>query len=663
VAEPWQSAFQLPPDLTIWEWAEKHIEIPMRHPGRYHGRYRSGLNPYARPIFDAIQDPNIHTITIKKGSQTGITLLIHLCICYWICEDPDPVLLVMPNQSDGQSISESRLQPLIEDNEITAAEMTGDMDDFKKLQYHLQRSILNIVGANSPARLSSRPVRRLLLDECDKYPAQTGKEANAAELAIERTKTFGMFRKIIVNSTPTIATGYVNQSWGKSDQRQLFVPCHKCGEMQVLIFRQFKFDSEAPIGVAAKESCYECAECGAKWDTSQKDAAVQKVEARATTKADESGHAGFHVPSWYSPWVTIEDVVSKFLNSKDDPGSLQNWVNSWAGETWTPRPVEPMGRREMWAIRDRLDYKRGTVPTEDPCILILIADVQAQYIVWQVWAHAERDAWLVDHGSDSMLDDLDDVAAGPYQLADGTSVSCRAVFVDSGYRTSDVYDFCRARRGLAMPVKGSTGESWRAGQTYKRSVIETMPDGKPIQGGLRLIHVHPTFYKEAITRAVRPLGDDELIADQPLRLWFHNGIDDGFVDQMTAEIPIEDRENKAGDRPIIWKKIRRDNHQFDCAQYSMCIRDMMRMDLRNLGADEGDDSDDDPLPPRVTTDTDRPRKKQPKAKKAEPDDGATKCPACHEPMRQMKGGRIWQCNKCTYVVDSSVKQHCDNWDD
>ena len=36
----------------------------------------------------------------------------------------------------------------------------------------------------------------------------------------------------------------------------------------------------------------------------------------------------------YSPFVRFSEIVKEFLDSKDDPEKLQNFVNSWLAEPW-----------------------------------------------------------------------------------------------------------------------------------------------------------------------------------------------------------------------------------------------------------------------------------------------------------------------------------------
>jgi phage terminase large subunit GpA-like protein len=83
--------------------------------------------------------------------------------------------------------------------------------------------------------LASRPIRVLLLDEIDRYPASAGAEGDPTAIAESRTATFPN-RKIIRVSSPTIKGAPIDQAWELSDQRWFHVPCPHCGHEQKLEF-------------------------------------------------------------------------------------------------------------------------------------------------------------------------------------------------------------------------------------------------------------------------------------------------------------------------------------------------------------------------------------------------------------------------------------------
>ena len=305
--------------------------LSTRQPTAFPGQYRSGLNPYVRGVFDALQDPAVHKVTVMKGAQTGLTLVSHIWICYCAAQDPGPTLVVFPTENLARTVSENRLQLLFTDSPNMVEYILPGRDNFKKLEYKLKGALVNLVGANSPAGLATRPVRNLVLDEVDKYPQEQLREASAASLAIQRTKTF-FNRKILEISTPTLSTGYINTQFEVSDKRYFELPCHKCGKPQRLVWSQVKWDDEAEPDVAAAGAYYECMYCQAHWSDLDKVAALERGEWVASTHGVVKGHVGFHLSSLYAPWVKWGDLVGKFIKNKDNTTELQDFINSELGE-------------------------------------------------------------------------------------------------------------------------------------------------------------------------------------------------------------------------------------------------------------------------------------------------------------------------------------------
>jgi len=87
-----------------------------------------------------------------------------------------------------------------------------------------------MVWSNSPAALASIPARVVILDEVDKFNEGGRKEADAVNLAEQRTKTFSNPKRI-KTSTPTLSDGLIWQEFAKTDQRRRFMPCPHCGKL------------------------------------------------------------------------------------------------------------------------------------------------------------------------------------------------------------------------------------------------------------------------------------------------------------------------------------------------------------------------------------------------------------------------------------------------
>ena len=122
------------------------------------------------------------------------------------------------------------------------AKKTIKQDDFSILEMRFEGGmILSLIGANSPASLSHRPVRFLFSDEINKFPAFAGKETDPMSLSAERTKNFWN-RKIFDVSTPSTDTGNITKQLNSCQAIfDFWAPCPFCGSFQKLIFEQIKW--------------------------------------------------------------------------------------------------------------------------------------------------------------------------------------------------------------------------------------------------------------------------------------------------------------------------------------------------------------------------------------------------------------------------------------
>ena len=132
------------------------------------------------------------------------------------------------------------------------------------LELQFDGMYLTLAGSNSPSSLASKAIRFLFMDEVDKYPGASRKEADPISLARERTKTFHN-SKIFITSTPTLKSGHIWKEKEDADiEKHYFVPCPHCGEYIELKWSQVTFPSEEGMSAAdrAEFANYICQECG-----------------------------------------------------------------------------------------------------------------------------------------------------------------------------------------------------------------------------------------------------------------------------------------------------------------------------------------------------------------------------------------------------------------
>ena len=249
-----------PPKLTVSEWADKYRRMsPEASAGT--GRWHTDNAPYQRAVMDAIGDPHIRMVVVKTSSQIGKTEIILNTLGYAIDYTPAPTLVMQPTVEMGQTFSKDRLAPMIRDT----PELRRKVDAKSRFSGNtiMQKAFpgghVTIVGANSPAGLASRPIKFVLADEVDRYPASAGTEGDPLTLARTRQTTY-WDKKTVLVSTPTIkGTSRIEKAWLESTMEEWTVPCPECGEYQPLVWANVVFDRENwPHGGVQ----YRCEYCG-----------------------------------------------------------------------------------------------------------------------------------------------------------------------------------------------------------------------------------------------------------------------------------------------------------------------------------------------------------------------------------------------------------------
>ena len=124
-----RAAWAPPEDITVSQWAEKHRVLPKQSaiPGLWNNR----LVPYTVGVMDAFTDPQVERITLMACVQSAKTEIAYNMLGYVICQDPGPVLVVMPTDKSVKRASR-RLQRMIKESPELSKHLTGNPDDLQK---------------------------------------------------------------------------------------------------------------------------------------------------------------------------------------------------------------------------------------------------------------------------------------------------------------------------------------------------------------------------------------------------------------------------------------------------------------------------------------------------------------------------------------------------
>ena len=408
---------------------------------------------------DALADEAIREVVFMKSAQVGWTEILNNVIGFHVDQDASPVLLMQPTLEMAEAWSKDRLAPMLRDTPVLRDKIADpkSRDSGNTLLHkRFPGGHLTIVGANSPSGLASRPIRVLLCDEVDRFPASAGAEGDPIDLARKRTTTFWN-RKIMMGSTPTVkGASRIEAAFQQSDQRYYFVPCPHCEEFQRLLWSQVRWDDGKP-----ETARYVCASCGTMLDDRDKISMLRRGEWRGTKPFD--GVAGFHISELYSPWVTWPEMAESFLRARVLPETLKTWINTALGETWeedgsTIEPSSLLARKEP--------YGPDQIPS-GVLMLTIGGDVQKDRVELQLqgWGAGEEN-WVIeqavlrgDPDKPDLWKDVDEYLLRKYVTEDGRTLTCEAAAIDSGgLSTQSVYEFVKSRfRRRVWAIKGMAG--------------------------------------------------------------------------------------------------------------------------------------------------------------------------------------------------------------
>lgn len=576
--------------LTVSQWADQYRILPKVSGAAESGPWRTDRTPYLRAIMDAFSDPDVREITVKSCTQIGKTEAVLNMIGFAIDHDPDPALMVVPRAEDRDEWARSRVRPMILYSPALARHTTGREDDLSGKVYRLDQMELKFAGANSASDLAMRPVRYFFGDEVNKWPKLLRREASPIKLASERQHTYrDHHAKRVLVSTPTDRSGAISVEYAASSQERYYVPCLHCGTYQPLVFRTEDGPGRGrlrwPDGKSADEirrerlAWYECGYCKREITEHHKEAMLAKGEwvprgARVNEQGEvedvpQSSHRGFHLTALYSPWLTWSDVAAEFLESKDIIEKLMNFVNSWLGEEWTEKAQETKPSH----LKTRAgSYAFGLAPS-GAVLLTAGADVQKDHVWFAIraWGYGEQ-SWLVRYGHVETLDDLWTVLLETNYARDGAgeplmvSLAC----VDSGFRTDEVYWFCRRASEVLRPIKG---QQHLPGAPLRPTRLDFDASGKPIPGGLTLWNLDTHHFKDKLSRLIHTKPGD------PGEWWLPQGLEQDYFDQMTAEHKITLRNKTTGRVSEEWEPISesRPNHLWDCEYMAVAAADMLQV--------------------------------------------------------------------------------------
>lgn len=400
-------------------------------------------------------------IVAKAGFLTAAVIMPYAIIGYYMHYDPSPIMVMQPTIQMAETFSKDRLSPMLRDTPVLRDKVNDKSRNSGNtiLQKIFPGGHVTMVGANSPSSLASRPIRILLADEIDRYPATAGNEGDPLLLAGKRLATFWNKKEVCVSTPTNKETSRIAVEFEHSTQEEWNVPCPACGAFTPLLWANIVFDRDKLDEIGCT-----CPACGVV--SSETEWKEQYINGKFVAAHPERKVRGFHLNALASLFVDWREIVEKFLTANEEKKKgnielLKVWTNTEMGETWE-EDGEQIETDDLYKRREKYNCE---VPEE---VLVLTAGVdvqddrfEAEVVGWGV----DKESWGIkyqviygDLKLKPVWDELDRFLSQTFTTADGRHLKIICACVDSGgHFTTQVYRFCKertARRVFAIKGKG-----------------------------------------------------------------------------------------------------------------------------------------------------------------------------------------------------------------
>lgn len=574
---------------------------------------------------DACARPEVAQVTVMKAERVGGSEAFRRVLGWSIDVWPTRWLFVYPNDSIAAKQNRMEVFPSILNTPVLRARLTGETLDAMtaaapksikrakvKDELRFDRMAVVYSGSGSQSNVEGLTYGVAFVDEVDRCK---GKE-EAVDIIKGRGRTV-LGSKVIAAGTPSDTNVGIHKLYMDGSRARYHVPCPQCGHYHARHFSMVRWPGLTKEGKFVKDS-----------RDPRADPELVKTHAFLECPNPECRHAITHARNmWqikHGRWVHDGQTIAPALVSRDGsiiPGALTGtprrqdhlsyhihgldsvfpeggnpygyiaseyvenqghpgieWSRRRLGEAWSPKGEAA----SVKFVKDHLSQEhvlRGIPP--DVVCLTAAADVQPDHSWYEITGLTGRDEdgqreYLIDfgmiHTPKGKLSALEQLFLQVWDTADGRRLSIVAAIIDSGHRANEVYDIVRGKaRWFA-----SKGMSSDPGIPWKVKDHDRYSDGRPMPGGVQLMHINTYYFKQVsldqVNQIEASLGS---AARQVPKLVLPRDTTDEYIRQVTAEKRVQVRARGGRKSGYEWVLVegQRDNHAFDCRVYHNALHD------------------------------------------------------------------------------------------
>ncbi len=464
-------AWTLPVKLSVSDWADAYRIVPSKSSPEG-GKWRTSRTPYAaEPMNELSSMSRTQEVVIMAASQVLKTEVLLNFVFESIDQDPCAMLVVQPTEKAVSDFVSQRLDPAIDAMDrikvLIPSARKRDSGN-KRTEKNFPGGALYLGWSNSPSELASKPIKKLALDEVDRYPVSLRDEGSPVKLAEQRTANYPR-RKILKTSTPKIkGASVIEEEYESSSQGQYFVPCPHCNHYQVLVFGQLRWketiDDDGVVHQWPDTTTYLCIDCEEPIEERFKPQMLAAGEWRH--RYAQRVKRGYHISGYYSPvglGFSWGERVQKWIDTGGDPAKLQTFVNLHDGLPYEDHSAE----LETTDLKDRAEGFALRTLLPNYVLLTLGVDVQKGYFAFHLvaWRHGERCHTVdyteipADPSRSEEWEKITEYRRRPIRNSFGMDVRVAMTAIDSGNgqdgHTNEAYKYARKyRHDDVMVIKG-----------------------------------------------------------------------------------------------------------------------------------------------------------------------------------------------------------------
>ncbi|MCH6256729.1 phage terminase large subunit family protein [Puniceicoccaceae bacterium K14] len=583
-----ESLAEIIPDLqglNMVDWCEENVVL---EGSVISEKFRIDFTPWLRKAYEALDHPDVDSVTLVMCAQSGKSTWGENAICYLICTKPKgDIQYNWESDKKGEQRLKKRVFPIFKATPAVALKLpkgagpSNPVIRFPHLSFTMQ-------GVAVAENVESDSITFQFNEELHSWKLGRKKLADARQDMVE----FPFQGNI---STGGIIGDQLHLQWQKTSQEKYEEPCDSCGHYQY--FRMQTFDEKLgglkyetikkPDGTYDFDAIeptihYECEECGHKMFDDKILRRQRSLKGRYPNP-NFSKHIGLHVGGLSIPRRSYRKMLENrllaltALRNGDSKPWIQ-YIQRDEGFFYDPRKrplADALKRNKEFRMGEGLKDRKARFMTVDKQAGSLEKGELSHYwVIIRDWASASRSR-LVYAGKVVFNEDVEN-------LRKEFNVQSRFVLVDSGDDTKRVYQMCGDYGYTAIKGEGRLLWTHRLNDKNRTKVeriyspIQNTDVYKGTKNSGRVFVDRIHYSKHSIRDALNDVRTGshcnwEVPEDVP----------EFYKEHMSTE-SLEAQVQSDGTTRMIWKQIPGSrNDLFVCECYQMIL-----VDLTNLKDEE-----------------------------------------------------------------------------